>query len=236
MLVILTAKQPDGYTPKVCNLVHDVLFVVPRAQMSRFTAFLERKAKTKRTIQSSLQNIGMFRNVEVIQPVKFNTNSALQTNPFYDMIGRKRRTLRLAKTAARQRSLPTAALIARTSAGKKPMADLLSALPCNLAHVPSDIELIYVLDDMPRDREFGKCLDDALKRYRGHLEQRVVRVVYEPEPAAGKHMFTGRLEGGPGKDRSQWSNFWADNYTDAPVIGFLDGEVCIHTPLLLEQV
>ena len=49
-------------------------------------------------------------------------------------------------------------------------------------------------------------------------------------------IFRDAREGGAGKDRSQWSNFWADNYTDASIIGFLDGEEYIHTPVILEEI
>merc|ERR1739848_533471 len=91
-------------------------------------------------------------------------------------------------------------------------------------------------DESPQDRLFGECLDRIISNYRDKEVHPSVRIEYEPLPSESEEMFRGKLEGNRGKDRSQWSNFWADNYTNASIIGFMDGEVCIHTPLLLEQV
>jgi len=58
--------------------------------------------------------------------------------------------------------------------------------------------------------------------------------VLEPAPRlkSGRPLFVGFLEGKAGKDRSQWSNFWMDEYTSAPVVAFTDSEVCLHLPLV----
>jgi hypothetical protein len=55
-------------------------------------------------------------------------------------------------------------------------------------------------------------------------------------PAHRLRRFFGKLEGGAGKDRSQYSNFIADRYTNAPIIGFIDAEVCFQMPILPSMV
>eukprot|EP00966_Prymnesium_polylepis_P053512 1237327-Prymnesium_polylepis.1 len=66
-----------------------------------------------------------------------------------------------------------------------------------------------------------------------------LRVEYEPLPAHHESLFLNRLNdgiGGPGKDRSQWSNFFSDRYTDADAIGIIDGEVCLTAPPVAQHI
>ena len=49
-------------------------------------------------------------------------------------------------------------------------------------------------------------------------------------PPCASSLFKGKLEGNSGKDRSQRSNFLFDKYTDSPIIGMFDAEVCFVAP------
>ena len=124
---------------------------------------------------------------------------------------------------------PLVALMVRTF--HKKAGEIMQTLPCYYAMVPASVgEVVIVLDASPGDASLRR---DLLAHARDHGVTNV-RVVLEPEPALASHreIFVGNLEGHAGKDRSQWSNFWFDNYTSAPVIAYSDAEVCLHLPIV----
>jgi len=132
---------------------------------------------------------------------------------------------------------PQISLMTRTFHGERQVGQLGKALICLMAMVPShEMDMIIVLDAGPKGEELAKCLLKIAEGY-GFTG---LRVALEPMPAAetfeDRAMFFGKLEGPPGKDRSQYSNFVADRYTNAPVLGMFDAETCFQVPVLPEFV
>lgn len=113
---------------------------------------------------------------------------------------------------------------------------LLASLKVNLRTLAfSGVELVYVLDsESTEDLKLGsnicKAVASACTTESAGCPR--VRVVYEPLPLNHKEMFLGRLEGGPGKDRSQYSNFIMDSYTNVSIIGFFDAEETFTAPVI----
>ena len=134
---------------------------------------------------------------------------------------------------------PKFALVARSYHGRRQVTQIISSLVCLFATVPQHImEVVIVLDSGPDDngKFLAKCmLEEARKHGFGAL-----RVALEAKPPTELEtpgsMFVGALEGSKGKDRSQYSNFIADRYTSAPIIGMFDAEVCFQVPLLPEYI
>lgn len=79
------------------------------------------------------------------------------------------------------------------------------------------------------DHYFG---NEILSHFKSAGLEGYARVVYEPLCACSKLMFTGKLEGNAGKNRSQRSNFLFDKYALAPIIGNFDAEVCFVAPVV----
>jgi len=124
---------------------------------------------------------------------------------------------------------PRMTLLTRTFHGAKQVAQLESALLCAFAMVPpGEVDVVVVLDDGPGGETLARCLLELAESF----QFPGLRVALEPLPAiesrAPGTMFAGKLEGSAGKDRSQYSNFLADRYTAAPVVGFFDAEVCFQ--------
>jgi hypothetical protein len=132
---------------------------------------------------------------------------------------------------------PQFALVGRSYHGLKQVKQVMSSLVCFFAVVPQHImEVVIVLDSGHDGELLAKCiLEQAQKHGFGAL-----RVALEAKPyielESPGSMFVGALEGSKGKDRSQYSNFIADRYTKAPIIGFIDAEVCFQMPLLPEYI
>lgn len=147
----------------------------------------------------------------------------------------------IATGKSRSRGAITLALITRSFAAMG--NTLLTALECQVATLAgSGVEMIYVLDDTPEDHALGRrILTEARSQsaVAGGRTSLRLRVIFEPLPASAATMFTGRLNdgfGGAGKDRSQYSNFIGDRYTDADAIGVFDAECCIVAPPVASHV
>lgn len=138
-----------------------------------------------------------------------------------------------------RRLKPSIQLMTRTYAGdRKDMARLLSNLRMFVDLRAPDALLsgyTIVLDgEKPSDRAYGACLSRVL-RDRGMPN---VHLDYEPLPAAASALFRGTAfaRADPqyayaGYDRQQWSTFYLDRYTSSDVIGVVDADACVYTPL-----
>ena len=127
------------------------------------------------------------------------------------------------------------AVITRSFAGRN--ESIRAAISCHFVALagPEIAELIYVLDNTPEDHDLG---NELLQKARAHGFHHL-RIEYEDLPAKYDKMFRGRLNdgiGGPGKDRSQWSNFYTDHYTDADAVGIIDAEACLVAPPVAQHV
>ena len=125
---------------------------------------------------------------------------------------------------------PMFALMVRSS--YKFASDIYPTLACYCSMVPAHIgEVVIVLDDDAADRHAKQSILN-MSRHLGAANVRVILEAHPPPLRSGRRLFVGHLEGPAGKDRSQWSNFWFDNYTRAPVIAMSDAEVCVHLPIV----
>jgi len=131
------------------------------------------------------------------------------------------------------------ALVGRTGGNVvKHVEQLMYSLVCMFANVPSNlVEVVIVLD---ADENGVEKLAKSLLLTAESRNFTGLRVATEPLPpleAANRGaMFYGHLEGPAGKDRSQYSNFVADRYTLAPVIGMFDVEVCFQVPIIPGEI
>jgi len=119
-------------------------------------------------------------------------------------------------------------LVTRSFSGRR--LGILEALPCwEATLIGGATELVYVLDkETAADHALGK---EFISFFRAAGLESSVHVKYEAKPPCAQSMFRGKLEGNAGKDRSQRSNFLADLYTNASVIGMFDAEVCFVAPV-----
>ena len=134
---------------------------------------------------------------------------------------------------------PEVSLVARTFHGEKQVRQLGESLICLFAMVPTnEMDVIIVLDEGEKGAEMARCLLTLAEKFKF----KGLRVALEAIPASERaekfHLFTGKLEEpfSPGKDRSQYSNFVADRYTNANIIGFFDAETCFQVPVLLSYI
>ena len=128
-------------------------------------------------------------------------------------------------------------LMTRTFHGQSQVGRVGMAIICMFAMVSvHEMDVIIVLDEGKGGEEYGRCLLQLAEKF-GFTG---LRVTTDPMPAMeateSSSMFNGKLEGAPGKDRSQYSNFIADRYTLAPIIGMFDAETCFQVPVLPEYI
>jgi hypothetical protein len=120
-------------------------------------------------------------------------------------------------------------LVGRTYHGQRSVAQMMYSLVCMFANVPSNlVEVVIVLDAGLEGNKLAKALLLTAES-RNFTGLKISTEDMPPlETEKEKSMFVGRLEGSAGKDRSQFSNFIADRYSLAPVIGMFDVETCFQ--------